>query len=211
MREVRSIKHLSSETSMDLPSNSLLGKGAYARMRDHMTDHVHDIIDTVFKDATDTVRGHLKAMAREVEIEMADRTEEVFREVQKDYMTVIAGVKLPEGYIMPKAERQMREQVAEAVKGAEELFLKPDMPELDDDELKDELDADINATNAESDDDLDTHASDRKPEGDAEEATGDLEGDVCMPDGQVNDDCESSGHVRGDVAGTPNTEAIGID
>ncbi|KAF2433236.1 hypothetical protein EJ08DRAFT_647607 [Tothia fuscella] len=123
------------------------GKGSYMRMKAHMTGHVSSIANTVFKHATETVRAALKSMTLEVENEMSDKTDEVFRDVKKDYMTVITGIKLPEGYVMPKAEGHMREQVAHAVKNAEHAFMSPEVPGEEDEDGDEERKVEVDREN----------------------------------------------------------------
>jgi hypothetical protein len=93
------------------------------RMKAHMLDHVRGEAAVMFKRAADTVRESLRQMNRDVEASMADYTDAVFAEMRKDYMNVIAGVKLPEGYVMPRAESLMKEKVAKKLKVAEAMFL----------------------------------------------------------------------------------------
>jgi hypothetical protein len=92
-------------------------------MKDHMLTHVRGEAAVMFKAATDAVRESLKQMCRDVDAGMAEHTDAVFTEMRKDYMNVIAGVKLPEGYVMPKSERLMRDEVTQKLKGAEALFM----------------------------------------------------------------------------------------
>jgi hypothetical protein len=165
-------------------------------MKTHMTGHVQGIIGTVFKDATDTVRSRLKRMASKVASEMADRTDDVFREVQKDYMTVITGVKLPEGYVVPKAEYQMRAEVAQAVKEAQLVFSGPDVPEPQEEEVSGEAVDDGKASGAQSDSVYESDASDINSERDADEVSQetfvDAEGDFPVADVQGGDDNRNS-------------------
>lgn len=69
-------------------------------------------------------------MCRQVEEVIANKTDEVFMLMRRDYITVVNGTKVPQGHIMPKFERQMRSEIAKAIekreKGEEDLKLVAD-------------------------------------------------------------------------------------
>jgi hypothetical protein len=92
-------------------------------MKEHMLTHVRGEAAVMFKAATDGLRDSLQDMCRDVEAIMGKGTDAIFTEIRKDYMNVIAGVKLPEGYVMPEPERLMRDEVARKLKSAETLFM----------------------------------------------------------------------------------------
>jgi hypothetical protein len=68
----------------------------------------------MFKDSCDEVKKRLTQMCRHVEENMNNRTDEVFILMRRDYLTVINGAQV-KGDIMPKWERHMRANVAQAL------------------------------------------------------------------------------------------------
>lgn len=98
------------------------GSGSYGRMKGHMLKHVSDCKDSMFEEATENVKDHLRKMWTEVEEQMRDEMEIVYQAVRSEYFAVIVGTKLPEGYVMPRDERKLRRDVGDLVKEANEHF-----------------------------------------------------------------------------------------
>ena len=98
------------------------GSGSYGRMKGHMLKHVKECKDSMFEEATENVKDHLRKMRTEVEEQMREETEVVFQAMRSEYFAVIIGTKLPEGYMMPRDERKLRRDVGDLVKEADEHF-----------------------------------------------------------------------------------------
>jgi hypothetical protein len=82
------------------------------KMKQHMTQHVDEHRNIMFRESTNEVKGHLKKMCCKIEEEMSNKAEEVFTLMRRDYMTVITGAHVPEGKTLPKAERLARSEIA---------------------------------------------------------------------------------------------------
>ncbi|KAJ9637247.1 hypothetical protein H2199_007533 [Coniosporium tulheliwenetii] len=100
----------------------VIGIGSFMRMKRAMTDHVSQESHTMFRKATETVQTELIRMCRAVEEHMANKADEVFVSMKRDYTTVLTGAHLPQGQLLPKPERTLRAEVAEVLKTAEPLF-----------------------------------------------------------------------------------------
>jgi hypothetical protein len=74
----------------------------------------------MFRESTREVKDHLKEMCRKVEEEMSNKADEVFILMRRDYMTVITGAHMPQGQVMPKAERLARSEIAMIIRRVEE-------------------------------------------------------------------------------------------
>lgn len=89
--------------------------GQYQRMKAHMTFHVDSRRSDMFKESCDEVKNRLTHMCRQVEEIMANKADEVFVLMRRDYCTVFNGAQVPQGQIMPKLERQVRAAITDAI------------------------------------------------------------------------------------------------
>jgi hypothetical protein len=94
------------------------------RMKAHMTSHVDQHRRTMFHESTEEVKKHLKLMCGQVEEQMMNKADEVFVLMRRDYMTVITGQHVPQGYVMPKWERSMKSEIAKLIQEREEAAEK---------------------------------------------------------------------------------------
>ena len=92
-------------------------------MKHYMTNHIETQRAEMFRESCDEVRTRLNAMAREVEELMANKADEVFLHMSRDYTEIVVGKKTT-GEVMPKAERHMRAEVAELIQDREEANIK---------------------------------------------------------------------------------------
>lgn len=86
-----------------------------------MRDHIDQNKKAMFENSTQSVKEYLKAMCRIIENEMADAADAAFIRIRRDYMQVVGGVRLPNGEVMPKAERVMRAEVCKLLQESEEV------------------------------------------------------------------------------------------
>ncbi|KAL3424847.1 tat pathway signal sequence, partial [Phlyctema vagabunda] len=107
------------------------GGGQYARMKEHMNTHVEQMRHTMFTDSCNEVKTQLTQMCRQVEEAMANKTDEVFMLMRRDYLTVINGAQIPKGELMPKWERRMRSEIADAIHKREEGEEEREVAEAD--------------------------------------------------------------------------------
>ncbi|OCK74971.1 hypothetical protein K432DRAFT_409418 [Lepidopterella palustris CBS 459.81] len=85
------------------------GAGMFVRIKNAMANHVERERHQMFNRATETVKACLVSMCRDVEEQMSNKTDEIFQQMRKDYMTTIGGAHLPQGTIIPKAERVVKD------------------------------------------------------------------------------------------------------
>jgi vancomycin resistance protein YoaR len=97
-------------------------------MKKYMADHIDISKSGMFKESCAEVRTRLNDMVSAVEKAMANKAEEVFVRMSRDYNEIVAGKNT-----LQIAERQMRAQVAAAIVGREEAS---SLVEVDDAELK---------------------------------------------------------------------------
>jgi hypothetical protein len=137
------------------------------RMKAHMTSHVDQHRQTMFRESTEEVKKHLKQMCGQVEEQMMNKADEVFVLMRRDYMTVITGQHIPQGHIIPKWERSMKAEIAKLIQEREDAAEMEDNPDkstsgADLDETADQAtypkppkaDPDNQATEDELDDDM---------------------------------------------------------
>jgi hypothetical protein len=91
------------------------------RMKDHMIAHVDSQRVTMFKEATQKVKGHLKHMCIQVEELMVKKAGEVCETLRRDYTQAITGCHIPEGYQAPSWERTMKIKVAKLLDPLEKM------------------------------------------------------------------------------------------
>ncbi|MCJ1312890.1 hypothetical protein MMC25_006566 [Agyrium rufum] len=116
------------------------GPGSYMCMKSAMNSHVATARSAMFQDST----AHLDGLAEKVETIMADKADEVFIAVKRDYTQVLGeGKSYAEGEIMPRWERMMRKDALKIIEGAEGKFerLVQDIEDEDEDLLMDTQEA----------------------------------------------------------------------
>ena len=97
------------------------GPGQFNRMKTHMTNHVTAQKDTMFQRATQVVRNMIMDLIKDVEEHMANRTDEVFVGMRRDYLQVLSNVRVDD-LTMPKWERSLRSTIEEIIQQSEENF-----------------------------------------------------------------------------------------
>lgn len=93
-------------------------------MKRHMNDHIEDNKTDMFQQSVDGVKARLTDMCRAVEEEMANKADEVWSTMNRDYTQVISGTQLPEGEQMPKWERLLRAELAKLIRERGEAMKK---------------------------------------------------------------------------------------
>ncbi|KAL8652063.1 MAG: hypothetical protein Q9226_004426 [Calogaya cf. arnoldii] len=132
------------------------GPGQFKRMKAHMHEHVATHQNTMFKASADEVRNQLKAMVKDAEETLADKTDKVFIQIKRDYRTVLGGEDIPQGEVIPRVQRLVRKEIKKTIEGAERMMnvvLGHEVEDLPDPvEDEDEQDA-----KSEPEDDVDAH------------------------------------------------------
>lgn len=97
------------------------GPGQYNRMKTHMTNHVTAQKDTMFQRATQVVRNMITDLIKDVEEHMANRVDQVFVGMRRDYLQVLSNVRVDD-ITMPKWERSLRSTIEDVIHQSEEGF-----------------------------------------------------------------------------------------
>jgi hypothetical protein len=90
-------------------------------MKVHMTNHVTAQKDNMFQRATQVVRNMIMELTKDVEEHMANRTDQVFVGMRRDYLQVLSNVRVDD-VTMPKWERSLRSTIEEIIQQNEENF-----------------------------------------------------------------------------------------
>jgi len=132
---------------------------------------------------------HLDHMCRQIQDNMEVRADQVFQAMERDYAIVIGGVPLPEGHIMPREEKGVRDDVADAIAGSDEQFRKILGVEKEEEEMQEgNVGQGEGAANAEEE-----HQTAREDENGDEVTKND--GDEMMVDAEVAAEQESDGRL----------------
>lgn len=108
------------------------------RMKDHMIGHVDSQRVTMFREATQEVKGHLKHICLQVEKRMTNEVEEVCENIRRDYTQAITGCYIPEGYQASAGERAMKIKVAKLLDPLKKIW-EDTTEESGGDEIKEEM------------------------------------------------------------------------
>lgn len=106
------------------------GTGSYNRMKMAMLNHVENSRNTMFEEATNTVKARLEAMCRSIRQQMDDQMEDMFSTIFRDYMRVLVGAKVERHARLDPKELAMRASVNDVLARGNALFA-PGLGELD--------------------------------------------------------------------------------
>ncbi|KAL8889342.1 MAG: hypothetical protein Q9215_003371 [Flavoplaca cf. flavocitrina] len=95
------------------------GPGQYKRMKAHMSEHVEANQGSMFQASANEVRKQLKDMVSTVEETLADKTDEVFIQIKRDYRAVLGGGDVPQGEVIPRVQRLVRKDIRKTIDGVE--------------------------------------------------------------------------------------------
>lgn len=87
-----------------------------------MSEHVEANQDSMFKASADEVRNQLKDLVSIVEETLADKTDEVFIQIKRDYRSVLGGGDVPQGEVIPRVQRLVRKDIRKTIDGVERLM-----------------------------------------------------------------------------------------
>ncbi|KAL8759597.1 MAG: hypothetical protein Q9199_000641 [Rusavskia elegans] len=76
----------------------------------------------MFKARADEVRNQLKDMVSSVEETLADKTDEVFMQIKRDYRAVLGTGEAPQGEVIPRVQRLVRKEIKKTIEGAERMI-----------------------------------------------------------------------------------------
>ena len=115
------------------------GVGSYKRMKGHMHEHVDQVRHTMFLQSTEEVRNRLKLMLRQIEELMANKADEVFMQMSRDYRSVLGGGDIVQEETMPKWQRSMRKDIKAVIESAEKIFKRVAGFKVEDDEIGEDV------------------------------------------------------------------------
>jgi len=110
------------------------------RMKAAMTDYVEKNRHEMFKKSVDEVKQRLNEMCRGLDRSMADKSDEIFVAMRRDYMSLIGGAQVNQDVVMPKVERALRAEIKAMLMSADDDFKGPATGEIepDNEEEKDD-------------------------------------------------------------------------
>ncbi len=91
-------------------------------MKAYMYDHVEAHRTTMFQESVDEVKRQLEDMVKDVEETLADRTDEVFIQIKRDYRSVLGGEDVPQGEVLTRVQRLVRKEMKKTIDGAERMI-----------------------------------------------------------------------------------------
>ncbi|KAI8631989.1 hypothetical protein F5Y19DRAFT_382458 [Xylariaceae sp. FL1651] len=98
------------------------GPGSYARMKAAMATHVDNARHSMFRQATDSVKGRLQDMCRSVKKDIAELVEGIFDQVSIDYMRTLVGTEVDRSAKLPREELDMRNRIREILLLGDKMF-----------------------------------------------------------------------------------------
>ncbi|KAL8769220.1 MAG: hypothetical protein Q9209_004721 [Squamulea sp. 1 TL-2023] len=98
------------------------GSGQYKRMKAYMADHIEANRNTMFQASADEIKRQLGEMVKDVEETLADKTDEVFIQIKRDYRAVLGGEDVPQGEVIPRVQRQVRREIKKTIDGVERMM-----------------------------------------------------------------------------------------
>lgn len=100
-------------------------------MKGHMEQFVDQLETTMFDNACQEVRNHLKNLCNEVRTMTLDRVETVFSAMKRDYLLLIGGIQLAQEKL-PRGERTAKRELDEVITLTDEEFKRVVETELED-------------------------------------------------------------------------------
>src|SRR4051794_21974775 len=92
------------------------------RMKTAMMDFVLQNRHSMFHESTQHVRTQLNQMCRQLEEYMANRADDIFVSMRRDYMSLLGGAQMNSDAVIPKSERVMQAQIKEILFGVDDKF-----------------------------------------------------------------------------------------
>ena len=91
-------------------------------MKAALNGHVEQQRHVMFQSSANEVRNLLKQMVKTLQETLDEKADEIFLAVRRDYRSVLGGSDLPQGEILPKAQRLMRKEVMGKIEKVEKTF-----------------------------------------------------------------------------------------
>ena len=103
-------------------------------MRAALNAHVDTVRHEMFLDSCNGVRAKLEAMIGHVEELMANKADELFVSISRDYRSVFGSNHAPQGDMMPRWQRSMRQEIKAVIGRANKIFKQAAGIEVEDDD-----------------------------------------------------------------------------
>ena len=113
-------------------------------MKSALNGHVDEQRHVMFQGSADEVRSLLQQMVRTLQQTLDERADEIFLAMRRDYRSVLGGGDLPQGELLPKAQRLMRKEVMGKINRVERIFKRVAGLEVEDDEDEEKEDVSTN-------------------------------------------------------------------
>ncbi|KAL8820149.1 MAG: hypothetical protein Q9223_001566 [Gallowayella weberi] len=127
------------------------GPGQYKRMKAYMKDHVETNRHTMFQESAQEVKRQLQATVKDIEETLADKMDEVFIQIKRDYRAVLGDGDVPEGEVLPRVQRLIRKDIKRTIDGVERMMRIAVGLEVED--IADTVKAEDEITKSDSEDD----------------------------------------------------------
>ncbi|KAL8789297.1 MAG: hypothetical protein Q9213_001220 [Squamulea squamosa] len=98
------------------------GSGQYKRMKAYMTHHIEANRNIMFQASADEIKRQLGEMVKDVEETLADKTDEVFMQIKRDYRAMLGGGDVPQGEVIPRVQLQVRRDIKKTIDGVERMM-----------------------------------------------------------------------------------------
>jgi hypothetical protein len=99
------------------------GKGQYKRMKDYMRDHVEHERHHMFNEAVKTVEKHLDAMCKALQESMEAKADEIFVQMNRDYMRVLGGIASDQPIrVQSREEAKMKSEIRDVLGSVDTQF-----------------------------------------------------------------------------------------
>lgn len=103
-------------------------------MKAALNGHVEQQRHVMFQRSADEVRNLLQKMVRSLQEILDEKADEVFLAMRRDYRSVLGGGDLPQGEILPKAQRLMRKEIMGKINKVDKIFRRVAGLEVEDDQ-----------------------------------------------------------------------------
>lgn len=99
------------------------GPGSFKRMKEQMLNHVQRERYRMFHDATKTVENHLAQMCKALQESMEAKADEIFVQMNRDYMHALAGKEFHGPLIVQgRGEGRLKKEVQELLRDVDKQF-----------------------------------------------------------------------------------------
>jgi hypothetical protein len=99
------------------------GPGQYKRMKEFMRGHVEHERHRMFHEAVKTVEKHLDAMCKALQESMEAKADEIFVQMNRDYMRVLGDVAADQPILLQsKEEAEMKSEIRDVLKEVDAQF-----------------------------------------------------------------------------------------